>query len=234
MMVKLQYLALIIITTLLSTNINVAFAEVKNNQNKSKSIVIAQSPEANDEMLDALQNRQEKLENIQELKEAQDSLDKEQQNQEKLDILKEQNINIDNVEQLTQVQEIINNPDLDDTEILKLLQEQNINIESTQQLKQIRKIINKGSVVADESGKLSATTAFRMFTIGIPSSIIILLIGTRFSKAIFATIKCNYQQNHGKPPIPERSLNLHHNNLKQVVSLGKKAEKIDDDKFGNE
>lgn len=235
-MTRLQALSLMAIISIFGFhNIQVVEANAKITNLDSKPIFIAQkSSEAEDEMLDGLQKRQEKLENIQQLKKIQDSIDQEKLNQEKLHSLQEQNIDIKDLQQLQILETLISDQKLENTEILKLLNQQGIKIDNLAQLQTVKEILNNHSLNLDNSEQISATTAFRMLTIGIPAIIIVLLIGSRFSKGIFEAIKHNYQQNFGKPPIPERSLNLHDKALKDVVILGKKAEKIDDDKFGTE
>lgn len=185
-----------------------------------------------DEMLDAIQKREQKIKNLKELKQIQDKL-----NNQKLNALQEQDINVESVEELQKIQAIVNNENLDNEEILEALQEENINVENLEKLQKIQKIINAGkSAVAEssESGKLSATMAFRMFTIGIPGIILIFFIATPFVKGITGVFKSNIDEKFGKPKVPDGSITLHNKALKEITVIGTKAEKINDDKFGNE
>ena len=187
-----------------------------------------------DEMMDAIKKRQNRIQNLKELKILQDKF-----NQEKLKELKKENINLKNAEELEELQEIVNNKNLDDAEILKALQKKKINIESVEKLQKIRKLVNTGnpkSAIAqsDDSGKLSATTAFRIFTIGIPATILVFFVAMPFVKGTFGVVKDNVDEKFGKPKVPDGSITLHNKALTEITTIGNKAEKINDDKFGNE
>ena len=93
-MVRLQYLTLLVVFSILGfNNIKGVPANATDNYQKLQPIVIAQnSSGSDDEMLDALQKRQEKLENLKELKQIQDVLAQDKLNREKLEELKKQNI----------------------------------------------------------------------------------------------------------------------------------------------
>ena len=118
--------------------------------------------------------------------------------------------------------------------MLEALQQQNFNIESIQQLQQLRAIVGTQPAIASESTGISSMLAFRIWTIGLPATIIAFLVATPFVKGIVGVAKSNYQKKFGKPQVPERPLNLHNNALKEVKKLGKSAERINDDKFTSE
>ena len=192
------------------------------------------SIDTGDEMMDAIQKRQNRIKNLQELKILQDKFDRE-----KLKELEKENINLKNAEELEELRGIINNENLDDAEILETLQKKNIDIESAEKLQKIQKLVNTGnprSAVAqpDSSDKLSATTAFRIFTIGIPATILVFFVATPFVKGTFGVVKDNVDEKFGKPKVPEGSITLHNKALQEITAIGNKAEKINDDKFGNE
>ena len=187
-----------------------------------------------DEMMDAIQNRQERIKNLKELKILQDKY-----NQEKLKELEKENINLKDAEQLKQLRSIINDENSDNEQILEALQKQDINIEDLEKLQKIKTIVNTGNPKAgveqsDDSGKLSATTAFRMFTIGIPATILVFFIVTPLIKGSFGVVKDNVDEKFGKPKVPDGSITLHNKALKEITAIGNKAERINDDKFGNE
>ena len=248
-MVKLQYLTSITAIAIIgasginSFNANASnqvtftqsnFAAVQPNQIAQNSIENNKSSGTNDEMIDALQKRQDKIENLKELK-----ILKDKYNQEKIKELEKENISLTDAEELEELREIINDESLSNDEILKVLQKDNFNIESLEKLQKIQAIINTGNPVSnafelDESGRLPATTAFRMLTIGIPAIILICLIAAPFIKGFIGVLKSNYQKKFGKPSIPERSLVLHHEAFQKISTLGRKANSINDDKFGNE
>lgn len=189
------------------------------------------SVDTGDEMMDAVQKRQNKIQNLKELKQAEERL-----NKQKLSDLQEQGINVENTEDIKKIQAIVNNDNLDNEAIFDALQKQNINIENTAKLEAIRTIVNAGeSPVADpDNSFISATTAFRMFTIGIPVTILVFLIGRPIVKGIAGTFKSNIDEKFGKPKVPDGSITLHNNAFKKITIIGNKAENINDEKFGNE
>ncbi len=150
-----------------------------------------ESVDTSDEMMDAIQKRQNKIQNLKELKILKDKF-----NKEKIEELKKEDINLNDAEEFEELQSIINDESLDSDEILKALQKQNINIESVDKLQKIQKIINTGkpkssSFKSDDSDKLSPMTAFRMFTIGIPATILVFFIAKPFVKGTFGVVKSN-------------------------------------------
>ena len=118
--------------------------------------------------------------------------------------------------------------------MLEALQAQNLNIESLPQLKQLRKIVGIKPAIASQSSGISSPLAFRMLTIGLPATLLVFFIATPFVKGIAGVIKRNYQEKYGKPQVPEGSVSLHNRALKEITLIGNKAEKINNDKFGNE
>ena len=186
-----------------------------------------------DEMMDALQKRQNKIKNLKELKQAKDLL-----NQTKIKNLQKENINIENSEDIEKIQNIVNDKSLNEDEIIKALKKENINIDSVEKLQKIQKIINVSlpgtSTEAQEEEKLSPQIAFRMFAIGIPATILVFLVASPFAKGIISTITTNYDKKFGKPTVPERSLNLHHDAWKKISTIGRKVDRMNDDKFGND
>ena len=175
------------------------------------------SVDTGDDMMNAIQKRQQKMENLKELK-----ILKAKYNQEKIKELAKENINLKDAEEFEELQSIINNESLNSDEILKALEKQNINIKSVDKLNKIQKIINTGkpkslSSKTDDSDKLSATTAFRMFTIGIPATILLFFIATPLVKGSFAAFKTNYDKKFGKPKVPDGSITLHNKALKEKL-----------------
>jgi hypothetical protein len=83
-------------------------------------------------------------------------------------------------------------------------------------------------------GLLSSTMAFRMLVIGLPATLLVFLIGKPIVKGVAGVFKSNYQEKFGKPQVPEGSANLHNRSLKEITLIGNKAEKINNEKFGNE
>ena len=182
-----------------------------------------------DEMIDALENRQRKIEKLKELGE----LNKILKQEKTLDTLQEENFNVDSLEELEAIKAIIND-DLGDEEMLEALQQQDLNIESLSQLKQLRKIVGTQPAIATESTGISSPLAFRLLTIGLPATLLVFLIVTPFVKGIVGVAKSNYQEKYGKSPVPEGSVSLHNRALKEITLIGNKAEKINNDKFGSE
>ena len=187
-----------------------------------------------DEMLDALQKRQEKIENLKELKQIQDKINADNLNSKKLDALQKRNLNIENFEELRELQEIVNNDSLNSYEILDALKEKQITIESIEELEKIQEIVNDDKSNNSESVKLSKPFAFKMLTIGLPATILVILIATPFVKGIVGIFKSNINEKFGKPQVPEGSITLHNRSFKEITIIGNKAETINDNKFGNE
>ena len=195
------------------------------------------SVETGDEMIDALQERQEKIENLKELKNLQEQLDNTNLNNKKLEALQQTELNITNLEELQELEAIVNNGNLDNAEILDTLQDQGFNIENIEKLQKIQTILNADKSAISESSdssRLSATMAFRMLTIGIPATILVFLVGMPFVKGIAGVFKDNIDEKFGKPKVPDGSIALHNKALKEITLIGNKAERINDDKFGNE
>jgi len=184
-----------------------------------------------DDMMDALQKRQQKIEDLKELKQAQDRL-----NNQKIADLQAQGIDVENVKELRAIQDLVNSPDLEENEILETLQNRGINVNSVRELETIQNIVSVGisAPKPSDSAPLSAVTAFRMFTIGIPATILVFLIGRPIVKGIVGTFESNIGEKFGKPKVPDGSITLHNNALNKITLIGNKAEKINDDKFGNE
>lgn len=187
-----------------------------------------------DEMLDALQKRQEKIENLKELKQIQDKINAENLSKKKLDALQKLNLNIENLEELSELQKIVNNDSLDSYEMLDALKERQVNIDSIEELEKIKRIVDNGNPNTSESVKLSKPFAFRMLTIGLPATILVILVATPFLKGIVGVFKSNVNEKFGKPQVPEGSITLHNKSFKEITIIGTKADRINDDKFGNE
>ncbi len=192
------------------------------------------SPHIEDEMIDALQKRQEKIENLKELKTLQEIVKKKNLDDKILNTLQKRNLNIESLEELKELQEIVNNENLDSYEMLDALKERQINIESIEELQKIQEIVNKENSNTSKSVKFSKSFAFKMFTIGLPVTILVIVVATPFVKGIFGVFTSNFQQKFGKPQVPEGSVMLHNQSFKEITIIGNKAEKINDDKFGNE
>lgn len=87
----------------------------------------------------------------------------------------------------------------------------------------------------ENSGKLlPSAMAFRMLAVGLPATILVFLLGKPIVKGLSAGLKNNYQENFGKPKVPEGSENLHARSFKEITRIGNQAEKINNEKFGNE
>ena len=188
------------------------------------------APMSDDEMIDAINGRQNKIKELMEKKQLQDKLKQE----EILGTLQEKNFNIDSLEELEAIQAIVNDESLNPEEMLDELQQQNPNINSLEKLKQLRKIVKIKSSGAPKSSGISSPMAFKMLTIGVPATILVFLIATPFANGIVGAFKSNYQEKFGKPKVPEGSINLHSRSFKEITLIGNKAEKINNDKFGNE
>ncbi|MEM6613237.1 MAG: hypothetical protein AAF652_13460 [Cyanobacteria bacterium P01_C01_bin.72] len=185
------------------------------------------SPE---EMIDALKNRQQEIKELEELKQ----LEELTKNEDMLERLQAENFNVESLEDLEAIKTIVDDRDLTKEEMLNTLQQQNFNVQDLKKLKQLSKIVGKKrSYIAEDVG-ISGDMAFKLLTVGIPGTILIFLIGTPIVKGIVGTFTSNYQEKFGKPKVPEGSVNLHARSFKEITLIGNKAEKINNQKFGNE
>lgn len=229
-MARLQLIVLATTAFFISLNrTNIAKADISITEQYRLAQQSSESS-SGDDTIDALQKRQEKLEKLKELGE----LNKLLQQENTLDTLQEQNFNVNTLEELETVRAIISDENLDREKTLVALQQQDLDIEGLQQLKQLRAIVGTQPSIAPESGKMSSTLAFRIWTIGLPATILTFLVATPFVKGIVGVAKNNYQENYGKPQVPEGSLTLHNRALKEITLIGNKAEKINNDKFSSE
>ena len=204
-MAKLQFTSLLATAFFIGSNVNIANADSSidsqqqpqistsslrrsldgriENTKPGQYLIAQQSPEkpssSGDEMIDALENRQRKIEKLKELGELNKILKQEQT----LDTLQEQNFNVDSLEELETIKAIINDENLGNEEMLEALQQQELNIESLSQLKQLRKIVGTQPAIATESTGISSPLAFRLLTIGLPATLLVFLIATPFVKA---------------------------------------------------
>lgn len=56
--------------------------------------------------------------------------------------------------------------------------------------------------------------AFKMLTIGLPATFVLLLIATPLRKRVFSLFKSNYEEKFDKLEVPEGSINLHSRSFK--------------------
>ena len=185
------------------------------------------SPE---EMIDAVNNRQEKIKKLKELKQLEDLAE----NQETLAELQSENFNVESLSELATLKDIVADPDLSQEEMLDVLQQQNFNVENLKQLKQVKKLVGQENSYIPKEYQLSGEMAFKMLVVGVPGVILLFLLGRPIVKGIAATIGSNYQEKFGKPKVPEGSIDLHARSFKEITLIGNKADKINSDKFGNE
>ncbi|MEM8721784.1 MAG: hypothetical protein AAGE84_21210 [Cyanobacteria bacterium P01_G01_bin.39] len=196
----------------------------------TESSEVEQAPLSEKEMIDTINQRQNKIEELKKLKQIEDNF----KNEAMLQSLQGQDFNINSIEELKAVQAVVNNSSLNQAEMLEILQQQNINVDSTEKLKQLREIVKKKPSATAKSSGMSSQMAFRMLAIGVPGTILVFFIATPLVKGIAGTFKSNYEEKFGKPKVPEGSINLHSRSFKEITLIGNKAEKINNDKFGNE
>ena len=189
---------------------------------------------SDDEMMDALQNRQDKINDLKELKNLKDKIEEESKNEEILDTLQESNFNVNSLEELLELQQIVNDKNLTQQEMLDALQGRELNVNNLKELKKIQKLVAISSPTVLDSSDFSPTFAFRIFTIGLPATILMFLAGTPIVKGVYRAVNDNVQEKYGKPKVPEGSVASHNKSFKEICLVGNKAEKINDEKFGNE
>ena len=207
---------------------------------KIKKLTGTKSPKSNEkpgatdnlteqEMIDAINGRQQKIKELQELK----LLEELTKNQELLESLQSENFDIESLAELELIRNIVDNQDLSKEEMLSTLQQSNINVENLKQLKRLSKIVGQPKSYVLEDTGISPQMAFRMFTIGLPAIVLVFLIGKPIAKGVMGAFKSNYEEKFGNPKVPEGSVNLHARSFKEITLIGNKAEKINNDKFGN-
>jgi len=242
---KLRIITLATVMSILGLgSINVSLTDAANEDDKfvvwlkqeNSRNIVAQKPaistedelaETDDEMIDALQNRQKKLEKLEILK-------KITQNKQIIETLNQKNFNVQNTEELTNIKEIVNNQNLADKEIINLLKDKQIGVNNLDDLESFKAIVNNRSLDTDESEKLSQMFTFRMLVVGIPAVILVFLIGTPIVKGIISNISSNVEEKIGKPKVPEGSVTLHNKSFKEITVIGTKAESINNNKFSSE
>jgi hypothetical protein len=114
---------------------------------------------------------------------------------------------------------------IEDLKELPLLKDKNLN----QQLDN-----NQPSTQSSTSSKKSKPLAFKLLTIGLSATILVIAVATPLLKGVIGVFLSNFQQKFGKPSIPERSLNLHNDAFKEIKIIGKQVEKVNDEKFTSE
>lgn len=185
-MAKLQYVSLVTTLAVLglnTANIRDTHASVKSN--KHKSIAVSQAKNtwifptafptsqlaqktssdkdinSGDEMIDALQERQDKLENLNEIQQ----LNRLAKQEKILKTLQEQDFDVESVEELETIQKIVNNSKLTQEQMLNSLQEQGFNIENSKQLNQLIEITEKipsATAKYSEPSGISSPLAFSL------------------------------------------------------------------------
>jgi hypothetical protein len=201
-------------------------------QNPNTTATESNSSNSEEEMIDALQERQQVIEkNLEKINNLQDD---NKINNKKLKALQKKQLNIKSVEELEEIQKIVNDENLDSNEKLKALQKKQLNIKSTEELGEIQEIINNDNLGVSALSDISKPLAFKMLTIGLPAILLVIAVATPLLKGVIGVISSNFQQKFGKPEIPDRSLNLHHDALKEINIIGKQVEKVNDEKFTSE
>jgi hypothetical protein len=129
-------------------------------------------------------------------------------------------------------------------EMIDALQKRQEKIEELKELPLLKeKLENKNSnkqldspesLESSTSSKTSKPLLQKMLTIGLPATILVIAVATPFFKGIIGVFLSNFQQKFGKPQIPDRSLNLHNDALKEINIIGKQVEKVNDEKFASE
>ncbi|MEL6494070.1 MAG: hypothetical protein AAFQ41_02975 [Cyanobacteria bacterium J06623_7] len=225
-----QYISLGTILLILSAaHVDVASASAVN---PPQPYAIAQS--SDDEMLDALQERQKKIDGgLEKIRKLTGDESKDLgKNQATLDALQAENFNVESLDELNTVKTIISDQNLSQAEMLDALQANNFNIDNLEQLQKLTQIAGqKNSAHTPQETGMSAQMAFTLLAVGLPATILVFFLGKPMAQGLVEVLVSNYQDKFGKPKVPERPLNLHNNALKELENLGKRIEKLSDDKF---
>ena len=159
---ELHKLTLLTVISILGLSTINAYASsaIADNQKESASFLIAQNsdskdskptPETEDEMIDAIQKRDQKIEAfkdmlkidgiVPEVDTEEDAIDT---GDEMMDALQRRQQKIENLKELKQVQDKLNNQKID------ALQKQNIDVKNAEELQNIRTIINNKNLDSEE------------------------------------------------------------------------------------
>ena len=201
---------------------------------ESKTPSSEDDSQTGDEMLDALQNRQDKINDLKELKNLKDKIENDSKNEEILNTLQKSNFNVNSLEELLELKQIVNDENLTQEQMLDTLQNREFNVNSLKEVTQIQKLVAINSPRVVESPQFSQIFAFRLLTVGLPASILMFFVGTPIIKGVIKVVSDNVQEKYGKPKVPEGSVTSHNKSFKEICLVGKKAEKVNDEKFGNE
>ena len=121
-----------------------------------------------------------------------------------------------------------------DDEMIDALQNRQEKLENLNKLQKLKEKDNSENIKSERSLELSQPSAFKMLTIGLPTTLLVILVSIPVVKGLGEVFKSNVAEKFGKPKVPEGSVILHNRTLKEITVIGNNAEKINDDKFGNE
>ena len=121
-----------------------------------------------------------------------------------------------------------------DDEMIDALQNRQEKLENLNKLQKLQKKDNSENISSDRSLELSPPSAFKVLTIGLPATLLVIFVSIPVVKGLGGVFKSNVAEKFGKFKVPEGSVILHNRTLKEITVIGNNAEKINDDKFGNE
>ncbi|WP_319420669.1 hypothetical protein [Pleurocapsa sp. FMAR1] len=119
-------------------------------------------------------------------------------------------------------------------EMVDALQKRQEKLENFNKLQDLQEKDNSENLSSNESLELSQPLAFKLLTIGLPAALLVILVSIPIVKGITGVFKSNIGEKFGKPKVPEGSVILHNRAFKEITVTGNNAEKINDEKFGNE
>ena len=132
-----------------------------------------------------------------------------------------------NPEQLKQLEKIINSAESQDSI-------------DPEQLKQLEKIINstessesKGDILTQVKTEISSNKLLIMITLLVIIAPFGIMIGVALTSSKEGGVFGKIRDKYGKPKVPDGSISLHERSFKELTSIGLRADKLDDEKFGN-
>ncbi len=118
--------------------------------------------------------------------------------------------------------------------MIDALQNRQEKLENLNKLQKLHKKDNSENLSSDQSLELSQPSAFKLLTIGLPATLLIILVNIPVVKGLREVFKSNVKEKFSKPKVPEGSVILHNRTFKEIIVIGNNAKKVNDDKFGNE
>ncbi len=115
-----------------------------------------------------------------------------------------------------------------DDEMIDALQNRQEKLENLNKLQKLKEKDNSENLSSDPSLELSQPSAFKVLTIGLPATLLVILVSIPLVKGLREVFKSNVKEKFSKPKVPEGSVILHNRAFKEITVIGNNANKIND------